>query len=253
MRFPETVCLSKSPEIKITLPEDLIPSASLHSLLKEVMDRTAAAMKTELKDSKEAIIEDGMKRGAAAALMVCKSSLPSEAHWGVVDSQPSCSPYVKEVLGRLAGEYRTQSTKLERWEPTTFTNASKSIRSMSPMERRRVIGYYKGKEIVVLFVGHVDIHQFDDDDDTEGFFGLCEMKVRDGTSIVGYVLGSIYGTGTALVVGEDNSLFIYSPTDAIDRPWQEVKTEGAEIIIENDNTLRISPIVGMQVECFGHH
>jgi hypothetical protein len=77
------------------------------------------------------------------------------------------------------------------------------------------------------------------------------MRVRAGPSIVGYVLGPIWGTGTALLIGEDNSLFIYNPLDAPDAPWQGAETEGAEIIIEDGNTLRILLVVGMQVECLG--
>jgi hypothetical protein len=218
------------------------------------MDCTTAAVETGLKDLKEAIIEDGMKRGAAVAFLVCKSSPPNEAHWGIVDSQPSCSPYVKEVLSRMAGHYVTpKSTKPALWEPTTFANASEFIESLSPVEYERLIGYYKGKEVVGLFVGHVDVHQLDDDDPTEGFFGLCEIKVGDGKSIMGYVLGSIYGTSTAILVGANNSLFIYYPQDAEFPQWEEVETEGAEIFIEDDKTLRILPVVGMQVECLGQY
>jgi hypothetical protein len=138
------------------------------------MDCTAAAMKTELNNREEAIIEDGMKRGAAAALMVCEPFLPNEANRGVVDSQPSCPASVIGVLNRLAGHYGTRSKKLEQWEPTTFANAADSIYSMNPVERRRVIGYHKGKEVVVAFVGYVDVRQLDQDDPNEGFFASAK-------------------------------------------------------------------------------
>jgi len=91
-------------------------------LLKDVIDSSAAAMKTKLNNREEAIIEDGMKRGAAAALMFCESFLPNEANRGVVDSPPSCPPSVKGILARMAGHYGTRSKKLERWKSTTSAN-----------------------------------------------------------------------------------------------------------------------------------
>jgi hypothetical protein len=63
-------------------------------------------------------------------------------------------------------------------------------------------------------------------------------------SMTGYCLGSIDGTGTALIVGQDDKLYVYSPEDAIDLPWEKLNTEGAELVVDAQN-IHLRSILGM--------
>jgi hypothetical protein len=130
----------------------------------------------------------------------------------------------------------------------TFLGAHQFVRKFKLGDRKRSIGRVDEREVVIALVGHVETHIVAEDDDG-GFGGRCEMLLPGEVvaTLTGYCLGSIDGTGTALIVGKDDKLYVYSPPDAIDPTWEPLNAEGAELIIEGQN-IRCREIAGMMAK-----
>jgi len=129
---------------------------------------------------------------------------------------------------------------------TTFQHgAHQFVKKFKLGDRKRIVGRADGKEVVIALVGHVETHVVVEDDNG-GFAGRCEMLLPGEAvpAMTGYSLGSIDGTGTALIVGQDDKLYVYSPEDAIDLPWEKLNTEGAELVVDAEN-IHLRSIPGM--------
>jgi len=129
---------------------------------------------------------------------------------------------------------------------TTFQHgAHQFVKKFKLGDRKRIVGHADGKEVVIALVGHVETHVVVEDDNG-GFAGRCEMLLPGEAvpAMTGYCLGSIDGTGTALIVGQDDKLYVYSPEDAIDLPWEKLNTEGAELVVDAEN-IHLRSIPGM--------
>jgi hypothetical protein len=94
-------------------------------------------------------------------------------------------------------------------------------------------------------VGHVETHI--DHDPENQFFGVCEMAVPGESVTHGFTLGSIGITVTALIIGDNDKLYAYSPKDAIDFPWKMMESEGAEIHVDADHNITLRSIPEMDV------
>ena len=66
----------------------------------------------------------------------------------------------------------------------------------------------------VITAGQVETDATDED----GFFGKCTVTVPDNT-MNGYVVGHLQGCGTAVIIGADDCLYLYTPQHALDREW----------------------------------
>ena len=75
----------------------------------------------------------------------------------------------------------------------------------------------------------VETHIVAEDDDGE-FVGRCEMLLPEEAMLymIEFCLGFIEGTGTALIVGEEDKLYVYSSKDVFDLPWEKMDAEGTE-------------------------
>jgi len=214
-----------------------------------------AAIETKWEDREKEVFKKGFQKGAGAALLMCNSLLPDGTNRGVADSQPECTPFIKETLGRMAGLPKPSPAKPSLWRQPTFSDASKSLRKLGLSERKMIIGYDNdtNKEIPVTFVGHVETYWVDDENDLRGFFRLCKMKLPDEVPMTGFVLGPIDGSGTALMIGQNDTLYAFSPQDAIGWPWSKLKSEGAELRIDENNKVHIVPIEGMRAACLDQY
>ena len=125
------------------------------------------------------------------------------------------------------------------WKKPTFTTADEYIRQLELKQRKKVIGYVDGEEVVVRMVGHVETHITPDDDD--------ELAIPGESVIQGFILGSLYMSGTALIIGQNDKLYTYSPEDAVDFPWKFMESEGAEIQIDVDHHIVLRNIPRMVV------
>jgi len=145
----------------------------------------------------------------------------------------------------MAGLDSIEQESKDLWKKPTFTAADEYIRQLELKQRKKVIGYVDGEEIVVRMVGHVETHITRDDDDD--FFGRCELAISGESVIQGFILGSFYMSGTALIIGQNDKLYAYSPEDAVDFPWKLMKSEGAEIEIDVDHNIVLRNIPRMIV------
>jgi hypothetical protein len=194
--------------------------------------------------------EKGYRKGIEAALHMCNFPLRDLTDRGIVESQPECSDFIKESLSRLGGHRASpRQTPLETMESPRFLVAHQFVRKFKLGDRKRIIGRADGKEVIIALVGHVETHVVADDDDG-GFAGRCEMLLPGEAvpAMTGYCLGSIDGTGTALIVGQDNKLYVYSPEDAVDLPWEKLNAEGAELIVDAAQNMHLRSIPGMMAK-----
>ena len=150
----------------------------------------------------------------------------------------------------MAGHSPTPpQSQFEPMARPTFRGAHQFVRNFKLGDRKRSIGRVDEREVVIALVGHVETHIVAEDDDG-GFGGRCEMLLVPGEEVptlTGYCLGSIDGTGTALIVGNDDKLYVYSPPEAIDPAWEPLNAEGAELIVEGQN-IRCREIAGMMAK-----
>jgi hypothetical protein len=134
-------------------------------------------------------------------------------------------------------------------ESPKFLGAREFVQSVKVGDRRRIIGFADGKEVVIALVGHIETHEISEDDDGI-FHHRCEMLLPGEAvpSMAGYCLGTILGTGTAVIVGADDKLYVYSPENAIVFPWEKLNSEGAELIVKDQN-IELRSIPGMMAKC----
>src|ERR1700737_2418304 len=131
-----------------------------------------------------------------------------------------------------------------------YLNACEYIHGLSSRDRVKSIGNLDGKPAEVLLVGHVET-QIRDDDSDDGFLGCCEMAFGDGPVFTGFILGSIARSGTALIIANDERLYVYSPEDSMDDPWEKLVGSGGEIIIDADHKVTIREVHDLQVASLG--
>ena len=129
-----------------------------------------------------------------------------------------------------------------------FLGAHEFLNKFKLGDRKRILGSADGKEVVIILVGHVETHILAENDDG-GFAGRCEMLLPGEAMpyMTGYCLGSIRGTGTALIVGQDDKLYVYSPEEALDLPWEKLDAEGAELVV-NARNIHLRSIPGMMAK-----
>jgi hypothetical protein len=131
------------------------------------------------------------------------------------------------------------------WKKLTFTDAREYIWQSRLKHRKKVIGYVNEEKVIVQMVGHVETHDLQDEDGD--FFGRCELAIPGQSVMHGFILGSFYRSGTALIIGQDDKVYAYSPENAIDYPWKLMKSEGAEIEIDSEHNIIVRDIPRMIV------
>jgi hypothetical protein len=131
-----------------------------------------------------------------------------------------------------------------------YRNACDYIHGLASRDKVKLIGNLDGKPVKVILVGHVETRIRDDDSDDE-FLGCCEMAFGDDPIFMGFILGYIGCSGTALIIGNDERLYVYSPEDSIDKPWEKLVGSGGEIIIDADHNVTIREVHNLQVASLG--
>jgi hypothetical protein len=110
------------------------------------------------------------------------------------------------------------------------------------------MGYIDDESVIVTLVGYVDTHV--DLDYDGGFAGYCAIDCPGESLKQGYVLGSIRGTGAALIVADVNRFYAYVPEDSIDPPWSKFTSPGAELILDEHSKIVVRSIPDMKVAVF---
>jgi hypothetical protein len=102
-----------------------------------------------------------------------------------------------------------------------------------------------GEEVMVALVGHVEtlIVQYEDDD---LFYGLREIGISGQSIGHGYILGYVDISGTALIIDQNDRLYAYSPKDALNRPWNKMTSDGAQIKIDAEHNIILHNVQRMR-------
>ena len=145
----------------------------------------------------------------------------------------------------MAGLDALEKETEDFWKRPTFTDAREYIWQLGLKDRKKVIGYINGEKVIAEMVGHVETHDIRDED--TDFYGRCELAIPGQPVMHGFALGSFGTSGTALIVGQDDKIYAYSPEYALDYPWELMKSEGAEIEIDAENNIIVRDIPGMTV------
>jgi hypothetical protein len=145
----------------------------------------------------------------------------------------------------MAGLDSLEKESEDLWKRPIFADAYEYIWQLGSKHRKKVIGYINGEKVIVRMIGHVEVHDFQDKDDD--FFGRCELTISGQSMMHGFILGNFGSSGTALIIGQDDKIYAYSPENAIDYPWKLMKSEGAEIEIDSEHNIIIRDIPEMVV------
>jgi hypothetical protein len=135
----------------------------------------------------------------------------------------------------MAGLDSLETESEDFWKKPIFTDAHEYIWQLGLKHRKKVIGYVSGEKVIAEMVGHVETHDLPDADGD--FFGRCELAIPGQSVMHGFILGSFCWTGTALIIGQDDKIYAYSPENAIDYPWKLMKSKGAEIEIDAEHNI----------------
>jgi hypothetical protein len=245
---PLNIKLSSNPTIRAEIPAGPISQEQIITLLNRAVAQASILHQEEINQIEKSAFEKGYRKGVKAAKMICDSPLCETANRGVVQSQPDCSKFVVDTLSRMSGDVVEKPPPPRLWEKPHFLGAGNYIRQNKPDQRRRLMGYIDGKEIVVVLVGYVETHIVEDDD-PGGFQHECEIYFpAEGEIKTGFCLGYIRGTGTAVIIDQDDKLYVYTPKDAIDPPWDKLVSEGAELLSDSDHNLLLRDLPGMVAE-----
>ena len=170
-------------------------------------------------ESQQAAEAAAYRKGYTTALKTllddCNSHL-TFYNLNLVGSQ--LSPSMKNVISLLAtGEPFPKSIQLT-WSAPQFNNVMKYLHDVCAKQEETVIlGLLNGKPLEVTLQGYV-LCQGSGKRDLRGE-GIMTLK-KDGrtTEFVIHVLGAVSATGTAVLLDENENVWLYNPPDTIDRP-----------------------------------
>jgi len=107
-------------------------------------------------------------------------------------------------------------------------------------EHRITLGYFEDTPVILLAIGRVECQGERENDVT----GYCMINKPGADPVKGFVLGGIPGTGTAVIVDENEQMLVYHPFNAIDPKWELMKEDSIAILqlADDGRSLRINPI-----------
>ena len=149
----------------------------------------------------------------------------------------------------MAGLDALEPESEDFWEKPTFTDAEEYIWQLELKHRNKIIGYVNERKVIVEMVGHVETHDVRDED--TDFYGRCELTIPGQSVMHGFILGSFCVSGTALIIGQNDKIYAYTPEHATDYPWKLMKSQSAEIEIDAEDNISVRDIPGMIVTCLG--
>jgi hypothetical protein len=234
-----------------------ISQESLQSTVELAVGKAIEVARKEGKISPISEFEDGFRKGIGAALTICTSMSHTKTNQFLVENQPVCTPIVKQILGALSNpdiEETVGNKASVLWERPTFISSSEYIHELDVGNRDLCLGYFAGEAVNADLVGHVDtVDQMDEEEVL--FYGRCEMLISDDAghfSGYGFILGCISATGTATIVDSRDRLYLYTPTIAVDGPWEHLgNARGAALNIDHDNNIKLGEVGEMRVAPVG--
>jgi hypothetical protein len=128
-------------------------------------------------------------------------------------------PNVRDILDTVLGDdVKTPSQIAATWTPPQFADVRQYIRDSYDTENE---GYYLGSFNGIKLRGFMTGGLECQGSACNNFSGPGAIVIKHTgvtEEIPAVVLGSIAGTGTALIIDCDRNVYIYSPANAVDRP-----------------------------------
>ena len=240
-QLPETAEIKLLPDQNLTIevPRRILRYQEICSLI-----QAAALMVSDANTAKEKeLYRKAFRKGLAAAASICKLPQHSLANIDAVKGQPGFSEMMQEVLED--SEESEQSEEDVLWEIPPYTELSSYLTHIG-RNTCRLLGRLDGMDVTVCAIGRIETHEYDDD--YYGFFGKCVVQLGD-LRMHAYCIGSILYTGTAILMAEDDRVFVYTPSRAVDRPWVAMNSSiGATIVFGHNGDITLEHHPELEVE-----
>ena len=240
--FSRTVKLLEAEDLNLELPRGPFDIASVSTLLQEAAKLVADHFqKTKSKES----YDEGYKEAINQILDVCNFPVRRPADMSRVDNQPTVHRIVQNVLKSMAGiSDEIGKVQTSVWTRVPFKELEHWSDSLNPTEYRITLGYIEDTPVVLLAIGRVECQGERENDIT----GYCIINKPGTDPVKGFVLGGIPGTGTAIIVDENEQMIAYHPFNAIDPKWELMKEDSVAILqlADDGRSLHINPIYNQE-------
>jgi hypothetical protein len=178
--------------------------------------------------------------GCAAALLVCNSSEERIITNPLVKGQPGISKVMIDVLSRKTGA--NDPSEYTLWVIPKFNDAAMYLADLEG-SLTMLLGDYAGEDVYVIAKGGVTVCLPDE----EAFFGKCTISRKNG-DLEGYCLGHVSATGTALILGADERLYLYTPDASLDPEWPQMQgSRAASLEVDSNGKIALTQLSDLEV------
>lgn len=134
----------------------------------------------------------------------------------VIDSS-ELTPSLKDFISVMATGKIADRVQITEWSPPAFRDAEQEIHERCRNEEQIVpLGQLDGKMLNVSLCGYVTC--VSDEDYYDRHYECClHIDTPQGAKdIKVFILGSVDGYGTAVLMDENQNIWLYNPPDALD-------------------------------------
>jgi hypothetical protein len=189
------------------------------------------------------VFKKAFRKGLAAAAFVCKPPQHSLADINAVKEHAAFSKTIQKVLEDSSESEQSEEDAL--WEIPPYRELISYLTDIDG-NTYRCIGRLDGMDVSVNAIGRIETHDYGNDDDA--FFGKCIVQLED-LRMNAYCIGSILGTGTTILMAENDRVFVYTPSNALDRPWVAMKSSiGATVSFGQNGVIKLKYHPDLKVE-----
>lgn len=179
--------------------------------VKKAVAEAIAKTEEQAKSREKDIRRESYREGRYAALLICNPPIYDvNAKCSAVEGHPGIPQLIKDILSDPIGDDTNDTTN---WVLPKFVDVRMYLTDLEG-NLKRILGKYEGEDVCVAADGGVPTNMADED----GFYGKCTISSESGV-IDGYCLGQLLLTGTAIILGADEQLYLFNPDAALDPEW----------------------------------
>ena len=245
------------PGIAVKLPRVGLNSDEVIKVLKDVVQSARVTWEEE----KTAAVEEAIKKceektksqerkirlesydeGLSVALAVCTFPIHNtNSNCSLVKGHPGIPKEIIDVLSKKTGT--NDPSEYSLWKPPKFDDAEMYLADQQG-SLKMLLGYFEGEEVFAITDGGVTAAVLDED----AFFGSCTISLDDDI-FDGYCMGHILYKGTALILGADEELYLFTHGAALHPEWSAMEgSRGAILEIDPEGKITLSRLPGLEVE-----
>jgi hypothetical protein len=145
-----------------------------------------------------------------------------------------------DVLSRKTGT--NDPSEYTLWVIPKFNDAAMYLADLEG-SLTMLLGNYAGEDVYVIAKGGVTVCLPDE----EAFFGKCTISRKNG-DLEGYCLGHVSATGTALILGADERLYLYTPDASLDPEWPQMQgSRAASLEVDSSGKIALTQLSDLEV------